>query len=348
MPRETTFLSHDGLALWARHWPSTGVTRRGSVAIVHGVAEHSGRYQHLADHLTRAGFDIHAFDLRGHGRSEGRRVHVDRWNDYLLDMDHFLAHLRDHLSDDHSDDLSLAVPKTPVVLYGHSLGALIVLDYLIQRNIAPGDSESGPDPSHLAAQATPHSPEIEPSEKPLRSPQSAKSPIAGESGRPAENTRSLLRGAIVSGVPLRPVAAARPHLILAARMLSRILPHFRLPLNVDPEGLSRDPEVVEAYRSDPLVETKGTTRWGMEALQAWKRVEARAGEITCPLLILHGEGDRISTAEGSRQLFADVNSRDKRLRIYTEGAHEPHNDLGSAEVLADVQVWLEGDGGLGE
>lgn len=348
MPRETTFLSHDGLALWARHWPSTGATRRGNVAIVHGVAEHSGRYQNLADHLTLAGFDIHAFDLRGHGRSEGRRVHVERWNDYLLDVDYFLAHLMDHLSGDHSDDHSMVAPTTPVVLYGHSLGALIVLDYLIQRSIIPGDSETGPDPSHLAAQATTHSPETRPSEEPLHSPQATKTPVGGESGRLAENTRAMLRGAIVSGAPLRPVAAAKPHLILAARMLSRIFPHFRLPLNVAPEELSRDPEVVEAYRSDPLVETKGTARWGMEALRAWKRVEARAGEITCPLLILHGEGDRISTEEGSRQLFADVNSRDKRLRIYAEGAHEPHNDLGSAEVLADVQVWLEGDCGLGE
>jgi alpha-beta hydrolase superfamily lysophospholipase len=336
MQRETTFRSHDGLALWARHWPSSGAVGRGNVVIVHGVAEHSGRYEKLTQHLSRAGFDVHAFDLRGHGRSEGRRVHVEQWNDYLLDVDHFLEHV------------SATVPKTPMVLYGHSFGALIVLDYVIQRRIALGRYGTEPDPSKSPIQAASHSPESLHSEQSLNSPQSASPAVGCEQGGLTEHPRVPVRGAIVSGAPMRPVAAAKPHLILAARLLSRVLPHFRLPLNVAPEALSRDPEVVEAYRRDPLVETKGTARWGMEALRAWKRVEARAGEITLPLLVLHGEGDAVSTAEGSRQLFADVKSPDKRLRIYTEGAHEPHNDLGWAEVLADVQDWLEGDCGLGE
>jgi len=84
-----------------------------AVLIVHGLAEHAGRYAHVADALTRAGCDVWAMELRGHGESEGRRGHVDRWKQYV-------------------DDVRAVARRIgrPVFLLGHSMGALVCLEVL--------------------------------------------------------------------------------------------------------------------------------------------------------------------------------------------------------------------------
>lgn len=119
MPSETrsTFQTRDGLALSACRYPSPAPRAR--VVLVHGYAEHVGRYAHVIDALTGAGFEVHALDLRGHGRSEGVRGHVLRFQDYLDDLDLFLAEL----------------PEAPLPLYlvGHSLGGLLSLRYVLHR-----------------------------------------------------------------------------------------------------------------------------------------------------------------------------------------------------------------------
>ena len=321
---ETTFLSHDGLRLLARHWSPKGEPKGLSVAIVHGVGEHSGRYDRLVEHLTSAGFHVHAFDLRGHGRSEGLRVHVNRWQDYRQDVAQYLK---------------LVVEQTggyPVFLYGHSLGVLIVLDYLIQTIPAVNlDDPSAHDRynSHAPSVPTLHDAiNRDATKNPIRAPSPSNS--TGPS-------LDLLVGAILSGAPLQPVGVAQPLLVLAARWLSSLWPTFRLPLRVDPSALSRDEKVVADYRQDPLVEWQGTSRWGAEALATLERVRAQVRAISCPLLILHGESDRVSRAAGSRELFQGVSSDDKQLRIHPDGAHEPHNDFGYQQVLADVEQWLE-------
>jgi acylglycerol lipase len=117
--RETpsTLRTRDGLALSTWHYPSPAPRAR--VVLLHGYAEHRGRYPHVLEALTEAGFDCHALDLRGHGRSEGVRGHVLRFGDYLDDLDLFLAELpRDPL---------------PRFLFGHSLGGLLALRYVLHR-----------------------------------------------------------------------------------------------------------------------------------------------------------------------------------------------------------------------
>jgi alpha-beta hydrolase superfamily lysophospholipase len=110
-----------GLALFTRRWAPVGAPRA-AVPIVHGFGEHSGRYVNVVGPLTRAGFAVHGFDLRGHGRSAGRRGHIDSWADYRDDLGRYLDHVR-----------SLEVAGTPVFLYGHSLGGAIVLEYCLHR-----------------------------------------------------------------------------------------------------------------------------------------------------------------------------------------------------------------------
>ncbi len=85
--------------------------------IVHGLAEHGGRYERTAGLMAAAGLTVEAVDLRGAGGSAGRRAHVERFSDYLDDVDWRLAVIRGE-----ADGL-------PVILLGHSLGGLVCLDY---------------------------------------------------------------------------------------------------------------------------------------------------------------------------------------------------------------------------
>ncbi len=120
MTDESTFSGADGLQLCSRCWRPQG-NPRALVALVHGISEYSGRYGSLVGPLTISGFAVCSFDLRGHGRSPGQPGHINSWSEYREDLKNFLAHARRQ------------VPNLPVLLYGHSLGALIVTEYVLSH-----------------------------------------------------------------------------------------------------------------------------------------------------------------------------------------------------------------------
>jgi acylglycerol lipase len=113
-PGEEAWSSADGTTLNVRHWAATG-NAWASVVIVHGIGEHSGRYDRTGRILAGAGLDTWALDLRGHGRSGGHRVYVKRWGDYLADVETVIRRVR-------------AIGR-PVILLGHSMGSLISINY---------------------------------------------------------------------------------------------------------------------------------------------------------------------------------------------------------------------------
>jgi alpha-beta hydrolase superfamily lysophospholipase len=102
----------DGLQLHLQHWPAPGAAR-GTVQLVHGLGEHIGRYAHVAAALNAAGWHVAGHDLRGHGRSEGRRGRLADSHAMLSDV--ALVH----------DALRQAQPGGVHVLLGHSMGGLI-------------------------------------------------------------------------------------------------------------------------------------------------------------------------------------------------------------------------------
>ena len=108
---QTSFLqSQDGTRL--RIGKSGEGTRH--VLLVHGLAEHMDRYAHVVEALNNAGWSVTAVELRGHGKSEGKRGHVDRWEQYLDDV-----------------RAAAATIDGPLVLLGHSMGGLVALDLAI-------------------------------------------------------------------------------------------------------------------------------------------------------------------------------------------------------------------------
>jgi alpha-beta hydrolase superfamily lysophospholipase len=117
---EFFFDARDGVRLFFRRFDASAP--RGLVAIVHGFAEHSGRYLDLARRLNQANFSAAAFDYRGHGQSGGRRAHIDSFEEYLNDARSFLDQCR---------RMGFERP----VLLGHSLGGLIA------ARLAQGEGE---------------------------------------------------------------------------------------------------------------------------------------------------------------------------------------------------------------
>ncbi len=124
MNHETGFFeSTGGLKLFEQRWLPAG-TPRAVVAIVHGYAEHSGRYEWTAGRLTARGYAVEALDLRGHGRSDGERVFVDAFEEYLDDVERFLERVRGRH------------PGQPVFLLGHSMGGGVVTCFVVARKPA--------------------------------------------------------------------------------------------------------------------------------------------------------------------------------------------------------------------
>ena len=132
---EDYFYTMDRLRLYYQHWlPDTIQAPRGLVIIVHGLGEHSHRYRNVIDEVVAQRVGVSTFDLRGHGRSEGRRGHIYFFRQYLQDLDQFIK-------------LSKALHPDPcrVFLLGHSLGGLIVLRYCLQKTqFLSGVIVSGP------------------------------------------------------------------------------------------------------------------------------------------------------------------------------------------------------------
>ncbi|HEC36098.1 MAG TPA: alpha/beta hydrolase [Anaerolineae bacterium] len=149
-----------------------------------------------------------------------------------------------------------------------------------------------------------------------------------------------LKGVIASGPVLAEVGIA-PFLMTLSRILSRIWPRLSLDTGLDATAISRDPDVVKAYREDPLVHSKGTPRLGTEMTAAIKWTQTHAADFRLPLLILHGGADRLAPAEGSHIFFKNVTFADKERHEYEGGYHEPHNDTNRDQVLADLERWLE-------
>jgi acylglycerol lipase len=108
---EGFWTAEDGARIFTRR-SEPDAPPKGNVLVVHGVCEHSGRYQALTTALCGAGYAVSAFDLRGHGRSPGRRGDA-RFGPTFRDLDLLLEAERRR--------------GRPVFLYGHSLGGLIVL-----------------------------------------------------------------------------------------------------------------------------------------------------------------------------------------------------------------------------
>jgi acylglycerol lipase len=110
-----------GARLHVIHWPVPDAHR--VLCIVHGLAEHAGRYIGMARHLTTAGVAVLAVDVRGHGQSTGKRGHTKHYSDLLDDVEELLKTAR------------AEYPDSKLILLGHSMGGNLVANFVTSRSI---------------------------------------------------------------------------------------------------------------------------------------------------------------------------------------------------------------------
>ncbi len=115
-----TLKTADGLDLYLRRWETEGVPHQWTFVVVHGLGEHGGRYQHLAEWFTPRGATVYAMDHRGHGRSRGQRGHAPSLQALLDDLDTVVTRARRESGG-------------PLVLIGHSFGGLLAIAYALDR-----------------------------------------------------------------------------------------------------------------------------------------------------------------------------------------------------------------------
>lgn len=270
--REDQFRTGDGLTLHENRWLPEGESVA-VVVVVHGVIEHGGRYAELAAELNRHEIAVYAVDLRGHGRSQGARAWVDRFEQYTGDVEAYIEHVRN------------AEPDRPLFLFGHSMGGLII--------------------ASLAAVKEPN-----------------------------------VRGLILSAPAIELTDTLFPLLRRLAALASKLFPRLRL-VKLSGSKLSRDPEVLAQFQADPLVfHGRVPVRTGYEIIRAAGAVLDHLESITVPLLVLHGTGDAVTTAEGSRRLVARAGSTDKTLKLYEGLYHDLPREPEKEEIFADVVEWL--------
>ena len=257
------------------HYRTWEVSRcRAAVILLHGLAEHGGRYDHVGARLAGYGFSSFAMDLRGHGLSEGRRGHADRFDCLLQDVDRFRREV-----------MGLVDVGAPLFLLGHSMGGLIALRYL-------------------------------------------------------EEYDTDVSGAVILSPWLATAVTVPRWKVAAANALARVLPSLPFRARIDPEMLSTDPEVVRAYRDDPLVHDLITPRLFVEVAAAMGLVMQRSDRLTTPLLFLLPGADRLVNTERSLSFARSLGGSDVTFETYPGHRHELLNEPDRNLVLRDIGDWI--------
>jgi len=144
---------------------------------------------------------------------------------------------------------------------------------------------------------------------------------------------------IVSSPALKVKAVVPQWKLSLGAMASRVTPRLAMSNEVDAGTLSRIPEVVDAYRSDPLVHSKISSRLFTEWQRAAEEILARAPEIKLPFLILAGTDDKLIDPAGAEELHKRAPNASE-LHLLPGRYHEPFNDVGREEVFDIIARWL--------
>ncbi|XP_062924311.1 monoglyceride lipase isoform X2 [Mobula hypostoma] len=136
--------------------------------------------------------------------------------------------------------------------------------------------------------------------------------------------------------------SARPWKVFCTKLLCHLMPNMSLGV-MNPQWLSRDEKEIQNFNEDPLC-YHGGMKVGFAAvlLNALTGLENILPTITAPVLILHGDADKMCDIKGSHVMFETVTSTDKTLKVFEESFHQLHKELPEVvkEVFSLIQTWL--------
>lgn len=257
----------------------------GSVIITHGMSEHTDCYQTLAKDLCAEGWNVFAWDLRGHGRSEGKRGYVADFNEYHQDLNCFVQFLQTEKQSNFNE---------PFLLFGHSMGGLITLAAVLE---------------HPALRAA----------------------------------RGIALSSPLLGLKI-PVPKYKESL---ARLCENWVPTLTMSNEIRYEDLSRNPEQLKAYASDPLRHDRISPKVFLGMLSTAEKVLSHVADFQLPILMQIAGDDRIVNAEASRKFYDSLKTANKEFIVYAQSLHEIFNDLDRETALADLKKFLKSLRGRG-
>lgn len=280
---------------------------RGLVHVVHGMAEHGLRYARLAGVLNAAGYTVWAHDHRGHGLRPGEAEGDD-------DRGHFGdSRGWDTLVDDTrsvSEALRHSSPRTPLVLFAHSMGSFVVQTLL-----------GLPAPAYAAVV------------------------LSGSNGPPRALETSGLALARAERGWRGPRAPGRWLQRLVFGMYNREF----APTRTGCDWLSRDAAEVDAYLADPLCGFPLSAGAWVDFLEGKRRlgdaVHLAAVPKDLPIRLIAGTRDPVgemgSGVRRLRDLYVGAGVRDVSLKLYEDARHELVNEINRDEVMRDLVQWLD-------
>ena len=257
----------------------------GVVCIVHGIGEYGGRFDRVASELNRHGLAVVSMDLRGHGKSSGNKGHCAPRKDVLGDVSDLIRYAQEKY------------PGKKIVLYGHSMGGNITLDYRERGSL---------------------------------------------------NDVPVLY--IISAPWVKLVRPVPKPVYLAVKLLSLIAPALTISSSVD-ESILGNPESVKPYSTDPMVHNRISLLCAVDGFETGLKLEKGTlendhGASGTPVLLMHGDEDRICDVEGSRNIAKRLQADGEDV-TYIEWPglyHEIHNGGSKSrgdEVIEMITAWAE-------
>lgn len=155
-----------------------------------------------------------------------------------------------------------------------------------------------------------------------------------------EEYDSSFHGGIISSPWLATALEVPRWKVTASGLLNRILPALPFASGLEPADLSRDPEIVRAYRDDPLVHDRITPRLFTEAATAMGFALQRSDRVTVPLLFLLAGRDRIVDTEKSRRFATALSTSRVTVTVYPENYHENINEPNRIAVVREIREWI--------
>ena len=298
------FQSTDNLAIHYYKWsPNTSI--KGIIQIAHGLSEHAKRYESFAETLTNQGYMVYANDHRGHGKTAGSPEKVGYfedtpfWNSALKDM----QQLTQIIQKDH--------PDVPVFLFGHSMGSLLIRQYITQW----GSKVQG-------------------------------AIICATGGDPGMLGKI---GTVVAKLTATMSGKKERSQFLDKLSFGKFNDAFK-PNRTAFDWLSRDEKEVDKYIADPYCGVVFTAGFWVDFLKGINYINsADAYQKTpkdLPLLLIAGDKDPVGDmAKGVlqiKQAYEKVGIRNLQCTIYPEARHELLNETNREEVIQDVIEWLNG------
>jgi acylglycerol lipase len=148
-------------------------------------------------------------------------------------------------------------------------------------------------------------------------------------------------GVIATGSAIATAIERQKVKLVLAKILGTLAPTFSMPSGLDPNTLSRDSKVVEAYKADPLVHDRITTGFGKVMLNVVALTKKLAPIFPVPVLVMHGAVDQLTFPSGSQE-FAALAPKDKcTLKIWDGLRHEIHNEPEQEQVFKFMINWMD-------